>query len=73
MSDAGGLMEGLLHAAQLFGGRLPELWSGEGAAGVPYPAACRPQAWPACRGVTVAAIVGRRLPEPGTTRTDIKS
>jgi glycogen debranching enzyme len=31
---------------------VPELWSGEGRP-VPYPAACRPQAWSAAAAVVV--------------------
>lgn len=54
---AGGLIEGLLQASVAFEQRLPELWSGEGAAGVPYPAACRPQAWSAASAVTVATAM----------------
>lgn len=50
---ARGLAEGLLHAGLVFEGRLPELWSGEGRA-IPYPAACRPQAWSAAAAVVVA-------------------
>jgi len=34
-----------------------ELWSGEGRP-VPYPAACRPQAWAAASAVVVAQAVG---------------
>ena len=41
------IAHGLLRAAIAFRGRLPELWSGEAEPGVPYPAACRPQAWAA--------------------------
>jgi glycogen debranching enzyme len=51
---AGGLAEGLLRASLAFDRRLPELWSGEGRA-VPYPAACRPQAWSAAAAVVVAS------------------
>ena len=54
---ASGLVEGLLRAAVAFDGRLPELWSGEGAP-VPYPAACRPQAWSAAAAVVVARRAG---------------
>jgi glycogen debranching enzyme len=54
---ASGLVEGLLRAAVAFDGRLPELWSGEGYP-VPYPAACRPQAWSAAAAVVVAARLG---------------
>ena len=51
------LVQGLLAAADAFDGRLPELWSGEGAP-VPYPAACRPQAWSAAAAVVVARRAG---------------
>ena len=51
---ADGLAEGLLNAALAFNWRLPELWSGEGRP-VPYPAACRPQAWSAASAVVVAS------------------
>ena len=54
---ADGLVEGLLAAAVAFDHRLPELWSGEGAP-VPYPAACRPQAWSAAAAVVVARRAG---------------
>jgi glycogen debranching enzyme len=50
---AAGLIEGLLRASVAFEQRLPELWSGEGRP-VPYPAACRPQAWSAASAVVVA-------------------
>ena len=50
---ADGLAEGMLRAALAFDWRLPELWSGEGRP-VPYPAACRPQAWSAASAVVVA-------------------
>ena len=54
---ADGLVDGLLAAAVAFDHRLPELWSGEGAP-VPYPAACRPQAWSAAAAVVVARRAG---------------
>jgi glycogen debranching enzyme len=50
---ASGLIEGLLRASIAFDQRLPELWSGEGRP-VPYPVACRPQAWSAAAAVVVA-------------------
>jgi glycogen debranching enzyme len=56
--QATGLVEGLLAAAVAFDGRLPELWSGEGHP-VPYPAACRPQAWSAAAAVVVADALRR--------------
>ncbi len=58
LSEAAGLVEGLLQASLVFDGRLPELWSGEGTTGVPYPASCRPQAWSAAAAVTVAEVLG---------------
>jgi hypothetical protein len=54
---AGGLVEGLLRASVAFEQRLPELWSGEGRP-VPYPTACRPQAWSAAAAVAVAQVLG---------------
>jgi glycogen debranching enzyme len=51
------LADGLLTAAVDLGWRLPELWSGDSVdevpRTVPYPAACRPQAWSAAAIVTV--------------------
>ncbi len=58
---ATGLREGLLRAAIAFGARLPELFSGEGHP-VPYPAACRPQAWSAAAAVAVAYAGGSGRP-----------
>jgi glycogen debranching enzyme len=57
------LAEGLLAAAECFGYRMPELHSGDAAgvvgAPVPYPAACRPQAWSATAAVAVlSALLG---------------
>ena len=54
---ARGLIEGLLRASVAFEQRLPELWSGEGRP-VPYPVACRPQAWSAASAVVVARALG---------------
>jgi glycogen debranching enzyme len=54
---AAGLVEGLLRASVAFDQRLPELWSGEGQP-VPYPTACRPQAWSAAAAVAVATVLG---------------
>jgi hypothetical protein len=54
------LAEGLLRAAAAFDYRMPELHSGDaGFAGpVPYPAACRPQAWSAAAAVAVWNALG---------------
>ena len=49
------LIGGLVEAARAFRGRLPELFGGEqrvdGLPPLPYPAACRPQAWSAASSV----------------------
>ncbi|MDG9675055.1 hypothetical protein [Micromonospora sp. DH14] len=50
-----GLADGLLSAAEAFDYRMPELYGGDDRAlvnrPVPYPAACRPQAWAAAGAV----------------------
>ncbi|GAA4447841.1 amylo-alpha-1,6-glucosidase [Phytohabitans houttuyneae] len=51
------LADGLLTAGEAFGYRLPELYGGDDrtdfARPMPYPAACRPQAWSAAAAVVV--------------------
>ncbi|NEM91920.1 glycogen debranching N-terminal domain-containing protein [Galbitalea soli] len=63
---ADSLVEGLLAAAAAFDYRMPELHSGDAAAvvsrPVPYPAACRPQAWSAAAALAVAATVAGLQP-----------
>ena len=58
-AEADQLAEGLIAAASGFAYRMPELHSGDAAADlstpVPYPAACRPQAWSAAAAVSVLA------------------
>ena len=55
-AEASTLSQGLLAAAAGFDYRLPELHSGDSlAAPVPYPAACRPQAWSAAAAMSVLA------------------
>jgi hypothetical protein len=80
---AGPLVEGLLAAGAGFDHRLPELYAGEprqAGGPLPYPAACRPQAWSAAAPVAVlTALLGldadvpdNRLsvrPLPGTALT----
>ena len=61
LSQASGLIEGLMQASVIFGGRLPELWSGEGSSGVPYPAACQPQAWSAAAAVTIVEALPAKV------------
>jgi hypothetical protein len=63
-SYADGLVEGLLRASVAFDQRLPELWSGEGQP-VPYPSACRPQAWSAATAVVVGTVLGESVSEDG--------
>ncbi|WP_460631216.1 glycogen debranching N-terminal domain-containing protein [Leifsonia lichenia] len=61
-AEAEALAGGLLAAAEGFGYRMPELHSGDAATDtatpIPYPAACRPQAWSAAAAV---AVLGARL------------
>jgi glycogen debranching enzyme len=56
-AEAAELSEGLLRAAVAFEYRMPELYAGDPAsstpAPIPYPAACRPQAWSAAAAVAV--------------------
>lgn len=56
-AEAAQLSEGLLRAAVGFDYRMPELYAGDAAseapAPIPYPAACRPQAWAASAAVAV--------------------
>lgn len=72
-ADAAGLVEGLLRAAAGFGYRMPELHSGdpasEVAVPVPYPAACRPQAWSAAASVAVLTAVLGLEPDGDDVRT----
>jgi len=57
--EAATLSEGLLRAAVAFDYRMPELHSGDSDAVVPYPAACRPQAWSAAAALTVLGAARR--------------
>jgi len=71
-APAATLASGLLAAAEAFDYQLPELFGGDDRAvlgrPVPYPAACRPQAWAAAAGVTLLhAAVGLRPDVPGST------
>lgn len=68
------LIAGLLRAAEGFAYRMPELHSGDGldqvATPVPYPAACRPQAWSAASAVAVLqAVLGLEPTAEGTLAT----
>ena len=65
---AASLATGLVTAAEHFDFRLPELYGGHDArtvGPVPYPAACRPQAWAAASAVAVLqAVLGLRPDVP---------
>ena len=63
--------EALLAALHAFGGRPPELFSGDASTEhptpVPYPAACRPQAWASAAGVALlTSVLGLRPGSPPT-------
>ena len=64
LPEARVLADGLLAAAESFGFRLPELHSGDPSdlfsAPVPYPAACRPQAWSAAAAFVVQVALADR-------------
>jgi glycogen debranching enzyme len=66
------LIEGLLVGAEAFGYRIPGLYSGEGidsiAQQVPYPGACRPQAWSAAASFAVVGAV-RKIARAGGDKT----
>ncbi|HEY8588095.1 MAG TPA: glycogen debranching N-terminal domain-containing protein [Naasia sp.] len=67
--EATALMQGLLRAAEGFGYRMPELHSGDPAtltsAPIPYPAACRPQAWSAAAAIAVLSAALGLTPDRG--------
>ncbi len=69
----GALVDGLLAAAPHFGFQMPELHGGQAASvgpPVPYPRACRPQAWSAAAGVVLATtLAGVRPDVPAGTVT----
>jgi glycogen debranching enzyme len=56
-TEARTLIEGLLAAAEAFDFRMPELYAGDSRADLtrpmPYPAACRPQAWSAASAILI--------------------
>jgi glycogen debranching enzyme len=65
--EAAELAAGLVRAAAAFDFRMPELHGGDPAAAgapVPYPAACRPQAWSAAAAVVARAALA---PEPSSS------
>lgn len=64
VAEASVLSEGLLRAATAFDYRMPELHGGDAASEVPrpvpYPAACRPQAWSAAAALVVLEALSSR-------------
>ncbi len=61
---AASLTEGLLRAAVGFDYRMPELHSGDSEMLVPYPAACRPQAWSAAAAIALIRSFRTTRPDP---------
>lgn len=70
VEEAASLSAGLLAAASGFDYRMPELHSGDPAAlfsaPVPYPAACRPQAWSAAAAISVLGSALGLRPDAST-------
>ncbi len=68
-AEAGPVAEAQLAALHAFGGRPPELFAGDARSEhpvpLPYPAACRPQAWAAASGISLLASVLGLRPEAG--------
>ncbi len=69
-AEVGPVAEALLSTLSAFGGRPPELFAGDARsahpAPVPYPAACRPQAWSAASAVSLlASVTGLDADVPG--------
>ncbi|MGH9247185.1 MAG: glycogen debranching N-terminal domain-containing protein [Acidimicrobiales bacterium] len=68
-TSAGGLLDGLVAAAAHFDYRLPELFAGDerrsGGSPLPYPGACRPQAWAAASAaLMVRTLIGLEADVP---------
>ncbi len=77
-AEASGLIRGLLAAAEGFEYRMPELHSGDSATEVstpvPYPAACRPQAWSAASAIAVLqAALGLEPTTDGVTTNPLST
>ena len=64
LPQAGVVADGLLEAIHAFDGRVPELFAGDArhtGPPLPYPAACRPQAWAAASAVLLlSSVLGLR-------------
>nr|WP_206067639.1 glycogen debranching N-terminal domain-containing protein [Nonomuraea sp. FMUSA5-5] len=73
---AADLTRGLLSAAETFGYRLPELHAGDDRTlmgrPVPYPAACRPQAWSAAAAVAILHAATGLYPDVPSGRTTLR-
>ena len=67
------LARGLIAAAPAFAYRLPELFGGQDAGGrpVPYPAACRPQAWSAAVSPALVTVLLGLDPDVPAGRTTV--
>ncbi|NYE37335.1 glycogen debranching enzyme [Nocardioides cavernae] len=70
--EAAAMAAGLVHAAEAFEDRLPELYGGDAASDVDlpaaYPAACRPQAWSAAAPIAcLVALAGLRADAASAT------
>ncbi|WP_433414185.1 amylo-alpha-1,6-glucosidase [Microtetraspora malaysiensis] len=74
--QAAGLAEGLLAVGEAFGYRLPELYGGDARDDVgrplPYPAACRPQAWSAAAAVTIVHAATGLYPDVPEGRVTLR-
>jgi len=73
-AEASALLSGMVDAAARFGYRMPELWSGEERrpSPLPYPAACRPQAWAAAGTIALLRAVVGLYPDVPSGRISIR-
>ncbi|MFC7108654.1 hypothetical protein ACFQQB_54635 [Nonomuraea rubra] len=73
---AADLVRGLLSAAETFGYRLPELHAGDDRTlmgrPVPYPAACRPQAWSAAAAIAILHAATGLYPDVPSGRATLR-
>jgi glycogen debranching enzyme len=69
------VLEAVVATLHAFGGRPPELFSGDPRSAypvpVPYPAACRPQAWAAAAAVVVLSAATGLRPDVPAGRVDV--
>jgi glycogen debranching enzyme len=70
------LLLGLVDAAPHFGYRMPELYGGEQKASalapLPYPAACRPQAWSAAAAIVLLTVLTGLQPDVPAGRLTVR-